>query len=45
MASLDPRERQLVALLGSGQSEKATGYALGVGPDITDPEIMRTARR
>jgi Arc/MetJ family transcription regulator len=20
-------------------------YALGVGPDITDPEIMRTARR
>jgi Arc/MetJ family transcription regulator len=20
-------------------------YALGVGPDITDPEVMRTARR
>jgi hypothetical protein len=20
-------------------------YAFGVGPDITDPEIMRTARR
>jgi DNA-binding CsgD family transcriptional regulator len=32
LTSLAPRERRLVEILGSGESEKVAAFALGIGP-------------
>ena len=40
--ALSPRERSLLALLGSGQSEKSARYALGVGPSAVSRLLKAT---
>jgi len=40
--ALSPKERLLVALVGSGQSEKAAGFALGVGPSTLSSMLKAT---
>jgi len=40
--ALGPKERLLAALVGSGQSAKAVGYALGVGPSALSTLLKAT---
>jgi DNA-binding CsgD family transcriptional regulator len=42
LASLDVLERRLVTLIGTGQSEKAAAYALGVGPSKVSALLKTT---
>jgi|HubBroStandDraft_1064217.scaffolds.fasta_scaffold104769_2 DNA-binding CsgD family transcriptional regulator len=42
LMALNPRERWLVVLVGSGQSEKVVGYALGVRPSLVSGLLKAT---
>jgi DNA-binding NarL/FixJ family response regulator len=42
LASLDYREQRLAELLGSGQSEKAVAYTLGVTPSAVSAALKST---
>lgn len=42
LMALNPRERWLVVLVGSGQSEKVVGYALGVRPSSVSGLLKAT---
>lgn len=44
-ARLSPRERQIVVLAAAGHTNKAIGYALGLGPSTVASHLGRIARK
>jgi DNA-binding NarL/FixJ family response regulator len=43
--ALDVRERRVAEIVGSGESEKAAAYALGIGPSMVSALLKSTLRK